>query len=369
MQHWDLGVVGGSFAGLACAWGAAAHGASVAVFERKKRAGSHTQSTGIFVKEVAEQLSIPSKLTRQICGVRLYAPNMRSFDLFSPGYYFLATNTCEVLDWLASQVQLAGGTVCVGQKVEDIVALPDRVFLSKQNASLRYLVGADGAQSIVSQQCQLGVNKKFLRGAEYELQGFDNVDKDFLHVFLDSHCAPGYIGWLLHGVEHVQVGVAGNGAVRARLNLFLKKLHNQFGGHYEIVGGRGGLIPCGGIVRPYARDRVCLLGDAAGMVSPLTAGGIHPSIQIGKELGKAVSRYLYSGGPLPQDAVRAMIPSYALKKHMRTTFDYLLPPNHILNFALGSRVFKHIAQIIFFHNRGLFSSEAWREIVFGLERN
>ena len=51
--------------------------------------------------------------------------------------------------------------------------------------------------------------------------------------------------------------------------------------------------------RPAAkplRDRVLLIGDAAGMVSPLTAGGIHNAYRFGKVAADAIANH-FDGGP------------------------------------------------------------------------
>ena len=42
-----------------------------------------------------------------------------------------------------------------------------------------------------------------------------------------------------------------------------------------------------------------LLGDAAGMVSPLTAGGIHRAYLYGRLGGQALANYLRQGGTAP----------------------------------------------------------------------
>ena len=71
---------------------------------------------------------------------------------------------------------------------------------------------------------------------------------------------------------------------------------------------RAGLIPCGGTVRPLARENAMLLGDAAGMVSPLTAGGIHPAMQLGRIAGVSIADYLLDDGLHPVRNVRKAMP-------------------------------------------------------------
>ena len=165
-------------------------------------------------------------------------------------------------------------------------------------------------------QLGLGENTTCLSGAEYEVDGFDELDDDKLHVFLSSEYAPGYIGWLLKGVSTVQLGLAAKPGRQIKLRPFFEHLKSHFNSDAVMLSGRGGPIPCGGIVSPWARGNACLLGDAAGMVSPLTAGGIHPSIEIGEQLGVAIAAHLTHGLALPQDQIRPMVKQYLSLIHI-----------------------------------------------------
>ena len=91
MARYDLIVVGGSFAGLACARTAALRGLKVAVLDAKSEPGARVRTTGILVKEATDDSDLPSSLMRKVPGVRLYAPNGRSLDLHAPGYFFAYT--------------------------------------------------------------------------------------------------------------------------------------------------------------------------------------------------------------------------------------------------------------------------------------
>jgi len=116
LRHYDLIIVGASFAGLACARTAAMRGLKVAVVERKRDPGDQVRTTGIFVKEAAEDTDVPAELTRRIRGVRLYAPNGSHSDHWAPGYYFLATDTPGLLRWMAQEAWRAGATLQFGAR-------------------------------------------------------------------------------------------------------------------------------------------------------------------------------------------------------------------------------------------------------------
>ena len=366
MKQFDVAIVGGSFAGLSCAKHLSLQGVNTLVLERKKSIDYYTQSTGIFVKEIAEQISLPHSLSRKITGIRLYTPNMNCIPLSSPNYYFLATHTSKVLQWMADRARISGTTIRCNQRVVNSVTKNNRLTLVTSKDSqfhCSYLVASDGAKSQMAKQQKLGQNQHFLLGVELEVTGFDHLDNNAMHVFLDSHFAPGYIGWLLHGVKHTQIGLAVNYPNKPDIHGFLKKLHSHFGGKVKILSRRGGLIPSGGIVSPLSNTHACILGDAAGMVSPLTAGGIHPAIQIGETLANSINQYLNNGGPPPYKNVH--LPSYRGKKLLRRTYNTLTPPNWVLNQIMDTEIARRIAKIIFFHNRGLLCARAWREIILG----
>jgi flavin-dependent dehydrogenase len=333
-------VAGASFAGLACARAAAARGLSAAVLERKLDPGQGVRTTGLIVKEAAGL--VPSRLTRAIRGVRLYSPSLRSIDLASPGYYFLATDTPAVLRWMAER---CGADLFLGRPYPAPIAH-------------EFLVGADGAHSRVAREFGLGINREFLVGVEAEFAGLARgLDPDRLHCFLDSRLAPGYIGWVVPGVGLTQVGLACRQPARPRLDRFIRKISSlfEFG---RIVGHRGGLIPVGGPVRPFAAERVLLVGDAAGHVSPLTGGGIHPALEFGRRAGDAIADYLRGTGPHP---ARLPYPSFFFKRLLRCAYSPW--PNRLIDALFAGPLFRAAAQTIFFHHRGLLSGRAWSELI------
>src|SRR5262249_62013451 len=93
VNAYDLAIVGGGFAGLVCARSAALRGLHTVVLERQPAPGHRIHTTGLLVKEVAERLEAPPRLTRRIRGVGLYRPSLASLDPEAPGYYLPAPAT------------------------------------------------------------------------------------------------------------------------------------------------------------------------------------------------------------------------------------------------------------------------------------
>ncbi|MHA7871670.1 MAG: NAD(P)/FAD-dependent oxidoreductase, partial [Hyphococcus sp.] len=230
---YDLVVVGASFAGLIAARAAAHRGLKVAVLDAKQEPGARVRTTGILVKEAVDECDIPASLTRKIPGVRLYAPNDRHIDLFAPGYYFLATDTPAIMRWLAHEAARAGADLLFGARFENATLANNLVQLDGLDLSARYLLGADGAKSRVAQCFGLGRNTEFLVGMETEFEESPTVDPDFLHCFVDSALAPGYLGWVVPGVGLTQAGLAVSNTPldvkrKPDINAFLKRTDPHF---------------------------------------------------------------------------------------------------------------------------------------------
>jgi flavin-dependent dehydrogenase len=345
--------VGAGFAGLACARSAALRGLSVLVLERQAHAGQVIHTTGLLVKETAERWEVPARLTRRIRGVRLYAPSLSYIDLAAPGYYFLATETAALMKWLAEEARRAGARLRYGSPFHGATRDGNDVVLAGVGARVRYLVGADGAHSSVARAFGLSRNRAFLLGIEAEYEGVGGIDPDRLHCFLDSELAPGYIGWVVPGVDGLaQIGLAARWPHKPNLSAFERKIAPLFDwGRARRVARRGGRIPVGGRVARFARDRVLLVGDAAGIVSPLTAGGIHTALDSGWRAAHAIADYLDADGREPARAAAAAYPRFVWKRALRVVADLPLP-NWLFNAMLGSAALRLVASSIYFHRRG-----------------
>ena len=228
-QPYDLVIVGASFAGLAAAKTAAMRGLKVAVLEAKPSAGHSVKTAGILFNEAAEEVDIPHALTRRVYGVRLYAPNLKHVDLFAPGSFFLTTETGRLLDWLAQEAMRAGRANLVadgvrgGRKARRSFRIFGRQHLGPAHSRRRWR--AVSRSRVAS---DLGRNQRFLTGIEVEYDHLEKADPRFLHCFLDSELAPGYLAWVAPGPSVFHAGVAAGRGRRPHLRAFLRKTEAHF---------------------------------------------------------------------------------------------------------------------------------------------
>jgi flavin-dependent dehydrogenase len=179
-----------------------------------------------------------------------------------------------------------------------------------RSVSTRYLIGADGACSAVAQDLHLDKNREWIVGVESVYTQVRIEGPPRLLCFLDPKLAPGYIAWIAYDSEEAHVGVGGYPAkfdplsALAKFQLSVSDIVDLR--KAKLIERRGGRIPVGGVLRNIANYRGMLIGDAAGAVSPLTAGGLDPCMRLSTLAARVATEYLdtddlqvldaYSGG-------------------------------------------------------------------------
>jgi flavin-dependent dehydrogenase len=165
----------------------------------------------------------------------------------------------------------------------------------------RFLIGGDGVCSRVARDLHLDTNREWIVGVEnvYERLTLDGPPR--LLCFLHPKLAPGYIAWIAHDGEQSHVGVGGYPGRFDPLEA-LEEFQRSVSDIVDLRGAkhverRGGRIPVGGVLPNIANERGLLIGDAAGAVSPLTAGGLDPCMRLSTFAANITSQYLANQNP------------------------------------------------------------------------
>src|SRR3954454_6706929 len=246
---YDIAVIGAGLAGLCCARILGSRGLRVLLVDRKRSLADGIQTTGIFVRKTWEDFPLPEEqLGRGIRDVVLYSPARRAMRLAAARDEFRIGRMGWLYLWLLEQCSRAGVEWVPGANV--VAVEPGRVTIERRGRAevlrARYIVGADGARSLVARALGLDRNREMLVGVEEVVAA--RGEAPALHCFLDPRLAPGYIAWVATDGVEAHVGVAGYRErfdPAAALRAFRGSVTHLADG--RAVERRGGLIPVGGI--------------------------------------------------------------------------------------------------------------------------
>lgn len=285
MDTVDVLVVGAGLAGLTTARLLAQAGLDVAVCERRTSLGTGIRTTGIFVRRTLEDYDLPH-LGPAVRRVLLYPPSLREpVELVSERDEFRVGDMENIYATAVADAERAGARVSLDS------GYPAR------STRARFTIGADGARSTVAKNLGLDVNRRLITGIE-EVYPVRTGSTPTFHCVVDPRLAPGYIAWVVDDGEHAHVGLAGRAdRFSAPLPQLLQRFRDSFPTPEPAgpVRRRGGPIPVGGLLRRIVSPEGLLVGDAAGAVSPLTAGGLDPCMRMSELAASVTFDYLRSG--------------------------------------------------------------------------
>jgi flavin-dependent dehydrogenase len=280
----------------------------VLLADRKPTLTYAVHTTGIFVRRTLEDFEFPADcLGPGIRHVTLYSPRGRALEIESPRAEFRIGRMGRLYAELLNHCREAGAQVRLETGYAGSESAPGgsivrlRMRQREFPVRTRFLVGADGACSKVASDLGLSRNTSWLVGIESVYRNVPLRGAPRLHCFLEPRLAPGYLAWAAHDGDEAHLGVAGDPsrfqpvpALREFIGLaagFLDLSHARFAEQ------RSGRIPIGGVLPRIASARGLLVGDAAGAVSPLTAGGLDPCLRLSELASDVIRRYLDGGDP------------------------------------------------------------------------
>jgi flavin-dependent dehydrogenase len=306
VNQYDVVIIGAGLAGLQLARLLGRQGLKVLLVDRKSSVDQSIHTTGIFSRRTLEDFDFPENcLGLPIHDVTLYSPSRRSLMLTSPKDEFRIGRMGPLYSrflghCLRNGVEWKPHTRYGGHQVlkRELVIRLDAQKSSRW-VKTRFLVGADGANSRVARGLGLDTNHECIVGLEDVFTNLKFNGPPCLHCFLDPKLAPGYLAWFAWDGEEAHVGVGGYASLfdpLSALETFRRSLREIV--HLEgasLVERRGGRIPVGGVLRNIANENGLLVGDAAGAVSPLTAGGLDPCMRLSSHAARIITEYLETG--------------------------------------------------------------------------
>ncbi len=288
----DAIVVGAGPSGTAAAYRLKRLGYDVLLVDRQSFPRVKPCGGGISIKALnLLPWSVGSVIERAVktLGMGVRSAATERFEVFEADDYVCTFAVREKFDRFNFEKTIEGGVEF--EQTSEIAEIDERmdyvrVKIDGKNLTARFVIGADGANSTVRRLLNAG--RYFYRGFALEgLIDYSDIRAEPTSEFFFGYVKNGY-GWLFPKGDHVNVGIytwdddvkLSKEQLRAYAldRVGCDKLHN-------IVG-----FPIGFGGRNYVqnRERVLLVGDAAGFAEPLLGEGIHNALKSGQAAASAI---------------------------------------------------------------------------------
>ena len=279
MERYDAIVVGAGPAGSATAIRLARGGARVLVVDRARFPRDKPCGGGLTLRAVRELPVSVEQVVEHVVdrfGLRLRYGTRIERQSSQP--LVLMTQRLRLDHHLLQHAAAAGAEVREGVKVSDVSAGASGVSLAidGEPAVADVLVGADGVNGLVRKT--LGLGGEYVLGVAIEGNVANEVVGDRYRGMAELVLAivPGGYGWVFPKGDHVNVGVGGWEREGPTLRDRLAELCAQYSIPLDRVESiRGHRLPLRKPDSVAARGRVLLVGDAAGLVDPLSGDGMY----------------------------------------------------------------------------------------------
>ncbi|WP_457575759.1 NAD(P)/FAD-dependent oxidoreductase [Desulfomarina sp.] len=285
-MFFDMVIIGGGPAGLACAEKAAEGGLKTLVIERKEKIGPKVCAGGITWNGLIKK--IPGFTPEKEFPVQFIRSRWQKVKITSPSPIVATISREKFGGHMAERALNSGARIRLCSLVKKIAPDHITVFSTKNKKTeiirFQYLVGADGSNSIVRRylnipSAHMGV------GINYQIPG----DLEKMEWFFDSSLFGNGYSWIFPHRETVSIGTyAGSSILSARQlkeNLIIWAANKK---NIDLSKVKVSADYVNFDFRGWKFDNFFLAGDAAGLASGLTGEGIYPAILSGEMIAQHI---------------------------------------------------------------------------------
>lgn len=255
--------------------------------EEHKEVGKPVECTGLVSGRVFSMVKSRSKVN-EVKGANIYFPGGNPIHVEKQEKTIVMDR--DTFDKDASGMAISSGTdLRINSRASSVKRSEKGIkVIYREDGNLREadamaVIGADGINSRVRREL-FGTRPSRIVTAYQVDSAHSMEDQESVDVFLGSESSVGFFGWATPSGKITRIGV---GSYRsAAINHFFN-INRRFSRN-RILGINGGAIPISYVKRTYT-DRALLAGDAAGIVKPLTGGGIFTGMVAGKHAAHALT--------------------------------------------------------------------------------
>lgn len=280
MPEFDAIVVGAGPAGSTCAYRLAKAGASVVLLDRARFPRDKPCGGGVTGRAARLLPFRIDPVVEDVCtSVRMRLRYGAWIERGNGDPLVSMTQRRRLDAYLAEQAAHAGADFRDGAKVERVEAGDDGVSVvaGGERFDGRTLVGADGVNGICARALGLGGNQAVGVAIEGNIT-YDRLRADAYRgrIALELGVVPGGYGWVFPKGDHVNVGIGGWEREGPGLREHLRRLCEAHGvSPADLEDVRGYRLPLRSPRSVLARGRALLVGDAAGLIDPVSGDGMY----------------------------------------------------------------------------------------------
>jgi geranylgeranyl reductase family protein len=276
-------VIGAGPAGSIAAYRLAQQGASVLLLDRARFPRDKPCGGGVTIRAARlVPFSLAPVVEDVVDRLELARRFGSRFERVRAKPLVLMTQRRRLDDYLVEQAAAAGADFCDGVRATNVLT-DERgavVQVGSDSFRARAVIGADGANGITARS--LGLCLQPAHGVALEGNvpySAVNAKRYRGRIVFELGVVRGGYGWVFPKREHVNVGVGGWMREGPGLRSHLARLCHEYGipaGRLEGV--RGHRLPVSRPNAVLARGRGLVVGDAAGLIDPLTGDGIYGAL-------------------------------------------------------------------------------------------
>ncbi len=291
MDHhdYDVIIVGAGPVGGRAATLLSQEGLKVLMLEEHKEIGRPFQCAGLVTPSAMDAVGGHDTVLEEVDGALIHGPSGTLVPVGTEGQLRTYVVCRKRFDqFVVQQGMEAGASLWLdsvpvsAQTDQEGVEVVVRKSGEERNLRCKLLIGADGAHSWTRRTFKMGRPKELMIGFQTEVIGYEGRDR-WLEMYSGSSIAPGFFAWVIpSGFGTHRIGLwstadrlDGRSIESCYQDLMDHPLwKDRFAGTSEIA-RYCGPVPSG-MVKKTVKNRVMLLGDAAGMAKPTTGGGLGP---------------------------------------------------------------------------------------------
>lgn len=283
MNHYDVIIVGAGPAGLKCAEVLGKSGLNVLLLEKNAGFGDKVCAGGL-TRKALEIIDLPDELFEyKICQTAVYSKRRKSSTDSKKPFVF-TVNRKELGNWQYEQIAHSSVEILNNSKVTEITK--NRVIVNNDlEFGYKWLVGADGYNSIVRKYLKLPVDKKLI-GIQYQIPQQEVVPR--LEIYFQSDYFESWYAWSFPHKSAIAVGCVCDPAIMSSKKL-KEKFHQWLSEKgLDLTNARYESAPINYDYRGFKFDNIFLVGDAGGFASGLTGEGVLQALVSGDTAARTI---------------------------------------------------------------------------------